>query len=103
MQENKKCKYGFYTCSFIGQVDFCNTCNEGQNYQMEEKIRGGRRENSGRKKADYQTKTIAFRVRLEWVELIKSEVKDKVSELTNTPPQHPTFTIVKENDESRLP
>lgn len=27
------CKYGFYTCSFIGQVDFCNTCGDGCNYQ----------------------------------------------------------------------
>lgn len=82
MLENKKCKYGFYTCSFIEQVDFCNTCDEGKNYQMEEKIRGGKRENSGRKKADYQTKTIAFRVRLEWVEVIKLMVKAKVSELS---------------------
>lgn len=46
------------------------------------KIRGGKRENSGRKKAKYQTKTIAFRVRLEWVEDIKLMVKDKVSELS---------------------
>lgn len=46
------------------------------------KNRGGKRENSGRKKADYQTKTIAFRVRLEWVEVIKSTVKAKVSELS---------------------
>ena len=44
--------------------------------------RGGKRPLSGRKKADYQTKTIAFRVRLEWVEVIKSMVKDKVSELS---------------------
>lgn len=43
--------------------------------------RGGKRPFSGRKKADYQTKIIAFRVRLEWVEVIKSTVKDKVSEL----------------------
>lgn len=43
---------------------------------------GGKRIGSGRKKADYQTKTIAFRVRLEWVEVIKSMVKDKVSELS---------------------
>jgi hypothetical protein len=77
--QNKKCKYGFYTCSFIGQVDFCNSCDEGQNYQMKE-ARGGKRIGSGRKKADYETKTIAFRVRVEFVEPIKKLVKDYVSE-----------------------
>jgi hypothetical protein len=77
--QNKKCKYGFYTCSFIGQVDFCNSCDEGQNYQMKE-ARGGKRIGSGRKKADYETKTIAFRVRVEFVEPIKKMVKDYVSE-----------------------
>jgi hypothetical protein len=46
------------------------------------KNKGGKRIGSGRKKAAYQTKTIAFRVRLEWVEVIKSMVKDKVSELS---------------------
>jgi len=44
--------------------------------------KGGKRIGSGRKKAEYQTKTIAFRVRIEWVEVIKSMVKDKVSELS---------------------
>ena len=44
--------------------------------------RGGKRPVSGRKKADYQTKTIAFRVRVEWVESIKSTVKAKVAELS---------------------
>ena len=44
------------------------------------KIRGGKREKSGRKKADYETKTIAFRVRVEFVEPIKKMVKDYVSE-----------------------
>jgi hypothetical protein len=43
--------------------------------------RGGKRPLSGRKKADYQTKTIAFRVRVEFVEPIKKMVKDYVSEL----------------------
>jgi hypothetical protein len=41
--------------------------------------KGGKRVGSGRKKADYQTKTIAFRVRLESVEPIKKLVKDYVS------------------------
>lgn len=44
--------------------------------------KGGKRVGSGRKKAAYETKTIAFRVRVEWVERIKSMVKDKVAELT---------------------
>jgi uncharacterized protein YunC (DUF1805 family) len=44
--------------------------------------RGGKRKGAGRKKADYKTKTIAFRVRIEWVETIKSMVKAKVAELS---------------------
>jgi hypothetical protein len=44
--------------------------------------KGGKRINSGRKKADYETKTIAFRVRIEWAEVIKSTVKAKVAELS---------------------
>jgi hypothetical protein len=42
--------------------------------------RGGKRPLSGRKKADYETKTIAFRVRVEFVEPIKKLVKNYVSE-----------------------
>jgi len=42
--------------------------------------RGGKRLLSGRKKADYETKTIAFRVRVEFVDPIKKMVKDYVSE-----------------------
>ena len=49
---------------------------------MAKKIKGGKRVGSGRKPAPYQTKTIAFRVRVEWVEAIKSTVKDKVAELS---------------------
>jgi len=51
---------------------------------MKKKIsnRGGKRIGSGRKKANYQTKTIAFRVRVEWSEVIKSTVKAKVAELS---------------------
>jgi hypothetical protein len=50
--------------------------------KIKKENRGGKRAASGRKKADYQTKTIAFRVRLEWAETIKSMVKAKVSELS---------------------
>jgi hypothetical protein len=46
------------------------------------KLKGGKRKGAGRKPAPYQTKTIAFRVRVEWVEVIKSTVKDKVEELS---------------------
>ena len=42
--------------------------------------RGGKRINSGRKKSPYETKTIAFRVRVQFVEQIKKIVKDYVSE-----------------------
>jgi len=44
------------------------------------KSKGGKRLGSGRKKADYKTKTIAFRVRVEFVEPIKKMVKDYVFE-----------------------
>ena len=42
--------------------------------------RGGKRKGAGRKKALYETKTISFRVRVEFVEPIKKLVKDYVSE-----------------------
>ena len=44
--------------------------------------KGGKRVGSGRKKADYKTKTIAFRIRVEWIDVIKSTVKAKLSELS---------------------
>lgn len=46
------------------------------------KLKGGKRKGSGRKPAPYQTKTITFRVRAEWVEVIKTTVKAKVAELS---------------------
>lgn len=46
------------------------------------KNKGGKRVGSGRKKAGYETKTIAFRVRVEWIDVIKSTVKAKVAELS---------------------
>ena len=42
--------------------------------------KGGKRIGSGRKSAPYKTKTIAFRVRVEFVEPIKKMVKDYVTE-----------------------
>ena len=47
--------------------------------KKKKETRGGKRPLSGRKKADYETKTIAFRVRVEFVEQIKEIVKDYVS------------------------
>jgi hypothetical protein len=52
--------------------------------KKKKETRGGKRPFSGRKKADYETKTIAFRVRVEWVEAINQIVKKKVVELKNT-------------------
>ena len=48
--------------------------------KKKKETRGGKRPFSGSKKADYKTKTIAFRVRVEFVEPIKKMVKDYVSE-----------------------
>lgn len=45
-------------------------------------MKGGKRQGAGRKPAPYQTKTIAFRVRVEWEEAIKSIIKSKVAELS---------------------
>lgn len=27
------CKYGFYTCAFKGDADFCSECDGGNNYE----------------------------------------------------------------------
>jgi len=47
--------------------------------KVKKETRGGKRPFSGRKKAPYETKTIAFRVRVEFVDAIKSLVKDYVT------------------------
>ena len=44
--------------------------------------RGGKRTGAGRKPAPYQTKTISFRVRLEWADQIRLAVKKKVKQLS---------------------
>ena len=41
--------------------------------------KGGKRINSGRKKAPYETKTIAFRVRVESIEEVRKLVKNYLS------------------------
>ena len=47
---------------------------------IKKNTKGGKRVGSGRKKAPYETKTISFRVRVEFVEPIKRMVKDYVTE-----------------------
>jgi len=57
-----RCKYGFYTCDFIGISELCNTCEGGHNYQMKQKQTwGGKREGAGRP-AKEPTKTLSYRV-----------------------------------------
>jgi len=46
--------------------------------------RGGKRKNAGRKKLDYKTKTISFRVRVEFAEPIKKIVKNYVLQHTKS-------------------
>lgn len=49
--------------------------------KAKKETRGGKRKGAGRKPAEYKTQTIAFRVRVEWVEIIKKAVKKKIQEL----------------------
>lgn len=44
------------------------------------KKQGGKRVGSGRKKADYETKTVSFRVRVEFVEPVKKLVKAAIEQ-----------------------
>lgn len=46
------------------------------------KTKGGKRKGAGRKPAPYQTKTISFRVRVDFENSIKKTVKDKIIELS---------------------
>ena len=45
--------------------------------------RGGTRKGAGRKPAPYKTRVLSFRVGTEWVDSIKSAVKEKTQELKN--------------------
>lgn len=45
--------------------------------------RGGKRPNAGRKPSPYKTTTVSVRVRVDWVDVIKKAIKDKVEELKN--------------------
>ena len=66
----------------LKQINFLKLLKILEMPKKKKETRGGNRPFSGRKKADYETKTIAFRVRVEWVEVIKSTVKAKVAELS---------------------
>ena len=70
----KKCKYGFYTCSFIGQDSFCNQCEDGDNYQERQEKRGGKREGSGRLKGE-PTKTLSYRVPIKKSNKIDAQIR----------------------------
>lgn len=48
--------------------------------KMKKSNKGGQRIGAGRKKANYETKTVAFRVRVEFVDRLKNLVKTAVSE-----------------------
>jgi len=50
--------------------------------KLQRKNKGGKRKGAGRKPAPYQTKTFAFRVRVEWLETVKATVKAKIAELS---------------------
>lgn len=52
------------------------------NKMLKKENRGGKRPNSGRKKADYETTTISFRVRVEYIEPIKKLVKKYITYLS---------------------
>lgn len=47
---------------------------------MKQNKQGGKRKGAGRKPAPYKTKTIAFRVRVEYVDRLKQLVKTAVAE-----------------------
>lgn len=70
------CKYGFSTCSFIGQVEFCNDCDGGNNYQMKQENRGGPGRGQGRKLGE-PTTTLSFRVPVK----LKSKLKKAINEV----------------------
>jgi len=74
-------KYEIYKgCDFVSRA---YSLKEAKQIIIERfgKMSGGIRANSGRKPASYQTKTIAFRVRVEWAEEIKAAVKEKTLQL----------------------
>ena len=77
---SNNCRYGFYTCQFVGKLAFCNNCDEGQNYQMKQPTQGGSRPGSGRKPKE-PTVTIAFRVKASHSEEIKEKIKVLIKQI----------------------
>jgi hypothetical protein len=45
--------------------------------------RGGKREGAGRKPAQYKTKTLSFRVKLEILEKVKIAIKKQINQINN--------------------
>ena len=74
-----KCKYGFYTCLFIDNKDFCNSCDCGQNYQMKKETRGGANRGQGRKSPfKEKTKGVKFMCPVSKVEELKKHVNTQL-------------------------
>lgn len=48
---------------------------------MKKNTHGGKRPNSGRKPSKIKTEVVSVRVRVDWVDIIKKVIKDKVEEL----------------------
>ena len=67
--ELDKCSFGKSCLNLKGQISPKN------------KQHGGKRNGAGRKPARYQTKTISFRVLVEWENIIKELVSNKIQEL----------------------
>jgi hypothetical protein len=59
------------------------------------KNRGGKRKGAGRKPAPYNTKTISFRVKEEWADMIKLLVKEEIKNLSSSPKINDYRTGVK--------
>ena len=78
-----KCKNGFYTCQFKGDLSYCNSCEEGNNYQMKE---DNRKNNKGQPKKPEQDKKVplTFHVKRRNKERIKAQIIDKVKELDSS-------------------
>lgn len=54
---------------------------------MKTNVRGGPRKGAGRPPLEFETKTISFRIRSEWEDIIKDTVKRKMKKLTMMVPK----------------
>lgn len=77
----KKCK----ACALQGkEIEGCIFYDCPNKNKDGRKNNGGSGRGQGRKPAPYQTTTIAFRVRTDWVEPVKEAVKKEVTRLKKT-------------------